>query len=707
MASLDAGRRLADRYVLEERLGDGGHAEVWCARDERTGSRVALKFLHLGACGIDEALPVLRHEARMARFLEHPGVLRIEEPVLDGHVAFLPMEYAVGGNAARLRGASWRRIVPVLIEVARVLEHAHSRGVVHRDIKPGNVLFDAEGHVRVADFGTSTETGSCDAPANGSPFSASPQQLGGEPACPADDVYGLGALAYELLTCYPPFYPHFDARRVQEQDPPRPVPALPAPVALLDLVQTMLARKVADRPPLAKVIEELQRCLEVAGLPEEGGIVVEAAGGRATRGEGAARGRQAVWWGLVAAGITGLGVLLMLPGPAPEVTPDAVAGEPRMPIAVADALVEDPPAGGTAVVGEADAAANPPPASVRQPSPSAVLTLEDELEAGQQALEELKPAEATAAFRRALVIDADNAEARKGLAAAVRLQERLVRLADGTRAEAAGDLDTARAIYQDLLAAQPDFAPARNALARIDERIRAAAFEQHVAAGAEALRTGDVAAAEAAYARAAMLRADDARVIEGRRRIAEIQHNRQNAADLATGTGLEAAERWEEAVAHYRAVLERDADLLFAQEGLLRSQRRLELDRELADYQARPERLLAPAVRQAAQRALARGSATDGLEAAPRLRAQLEWLRDYLAKLSEPVRVELISDNNTEVRVIQLGELGRFESRQLNLPPGQYTVIGQREGFRDVRLELTIAPGQRTAALAVRCTERI
>jgi hypothetical protein len=691
MASLDAGRRLADRYVLEERLGDGGHAEVWSALDERTGARLALKFLHLDACGLDEALPVLRHEARMARFLEHPGVLRAEEPVRDGDTVFLPMELATGGNASRLRGASWRRIVPVLIEVAQVLEHAHARGIVHRDIKPGNVLFDADGHVRVADFGTSTETGSCDAPANGSPFSASPQQLRGEAASPADDVYGLGALAYELLTRYPPFYPHFDARRVQEHDPPRPAPALPAPVALLDLVQAMLSRDAAARPPLERVVRELQRCLDEAGsLPEEGGLVVEASTAGHARGACSPRRKQALWWGLVAAGVAGLALLMVLPDPAPEVIADDLVR--AAPLSVADALVEEP----APAVQQADAAEAPP-----------IASLQDELRAGQQALRAFRPAEASAAFRRALANEPENAEARAGLAAAVRQQELLARLAEGTRAEAAGDLDQARGIYFSLISEQPGFTPARTALERVNARVAAANFEQQVAEGAEALRTGNVAAAEAAYARAAALRADDARVVEGQRRIAEIQVDRQNAADLATGTELEAAERWEDAVAHYRAVLARDAGLLFAQEGLARSERRLELDHELADYQARPDRLTAPAVRQAAQRALARGTATDTGVGSPRLRAQLDWLRGYLALLSEPVRVEFTSDNNTEVRVVQVGTLGRFETHELELPPGQYTVIGQREGYRDVRLELDIKPGQRQATLSVRCTEPI
>ena len=200
MARLETGQRIANRYVLLQRIGDGGHAAIWLARDPADDSLLALKFPHAETCDPDQALAVLRHEAFMAAALGDAGVLRTGEAMRDGDLVFLPMEYATGGDLKALRGASYLRIVPVLIEVAATLATAHARGFVHRDIKPGNVLFDARGAVRIADFGTTAASGSTGSLAPGSPFTASPQQLCGEPAQVADDIYGLGALAYELLS---------------------------------------------------------------------------------------------------------------------------------------------------------------------------------------------------------------------------------------------------------------------------------------------------------------------------------------------------------------------------------------------------------------------------------------------------------------------------------------------------------------------------
>src|SRR5690606_30449116 len=248
----------------------------------------------------------------------------------------------------------------------------------------------------------------------------------------------LGALAHELLTRYPPFYPHFDALQVQEQDPPRPVPAQPAPVELLDLVQAMLARDAAQRPTLDDAVGRLQHFLASTALPEEEGVTVvqAAAAAGAARAERAPRTSQMWWWGLLAAGAAGLGALLLLPGPTAEESRQAIE-QVVSPPSVADALVAEVPVGAAAGAdtaagrsgggSDADAAtqAQAAIAAADAADAPALPTLADELRAGRQALDALRPAEATAAFHRALAIEADNTTAREGLAAAVRQQELL------------------------------------------------------------------------------------------------------------------------------------------------------------------------------------------------------------------------------------------------------------------------------------------
>ncbi len=699
MATLETGRLLADRYLLQDRLGDGGHAEVWKASDARTGRTVALKFLHLGNAGADEALPVLRHEAQMARHIDHPGVLQFHEPEKDGPFAFLPMEFAAGGDASRLRGAPWQRVLPVLLQTARVLEHAHARGVVHRDLKARNVLFDTLGNVRVSDFGAAALTGSIEALATGSPFSASPQQLRDEPATPADDVYGLGALGYELLTRHPPFYPDFDARRVQEEEPAQPVPVHPAPQELLDLIQAMLAREAALRPALGAVIAAFERLLAAGGPARSDAVTLVSESTRTSRDDApsaAGAQRRPMLWvvGIAAASAVGIAVLLLLPQPAPPLpAATAVMSETEVPRRVADAVLPD-----------SQPAALPEPAPPAPPQPTEDK-LQAALRAGQAALAAMQPEQARAAFRHALALQPDQVQAREGLATADRLQAQLTGLANGARLEARGDLSGAADQLRLLLANDAAFAPARTALARVEQGLRERKLESLLTSGAELLRRGRIADASSAYQQAGEIDPDNARMREGLRRIAQVLASERNTADMSTGARLEDAEEWDQAVAHYREVLAREADLDFARDGFARSSSRAALDHELGDYLARPERLTAPAVQQAAERALARGEASAGN--APRLQQQLRQLRTQLAQLDVEVRVAITSDNNTHVSLVPLGDLGRFSSRELDLPPGHYTLTGRRDGFRDVRYEFEIAPGQRTAALSVQCTERI
>jgi eukaryotic-like serine/threonine-protein kinase len=250
--AVEEGLRIAGRYTLVAKLGSGGQGEVWRAVDAENREAVALKILLRRFSPGSDPWEVLQREYRVVRELDHPLILKTYPPICDGELAVLPMKLASGGDLRQLRGAPYVDVVPVLIELARALEYAHEQGVVHRDLKPANVLFDVMGRVQLADFGVAGRA-QPDAPVDQartgwSPSSASPQQLKGLPPAPADDLYGLGALAFELLTGTPPYFPDFDVRRVLHEPVPLVVPVHLAPRRLLGLIRSLLAKNPRHRP---------------------------------------------------------------------------------------------------------------------------------------------------------------------------------------------------------------------------------------------------------------------------------------------------------------------------------------------------------------------------------------------------------------------------------------------------------------------------
>ena len=255
------------RYTLIERIGTGGQGEVWRAHDESRGVDIALKVLAPAAARNPAAWEALEHEYNITTRLQHAGILQVQPPERIDAVMVLPMELAGGGDLRRLRGAAYLEIVPVLLEVAEALEYAHARGVVHRDLKPQNVLFDNRGRVKLADFGIAgllpaAAGGAAEMRGGHSPFTASPEQLRGEPPSAADDIYGLGALAYELLSGHPPYYPNFDLKRAQTQPVPELVTTRQIPPELGRIVMRMLAKRAADRPDsMRQVIDEIDGTL--------------------------------------------------------------------------------------------------------------------------------------------------------------------------------------------------------------------------------------------------------------------------------------------------------------------------------------------------------------------------------------------------------------------------------------------------------------
>src|SRR3954466_7617726 len=235
--------RLPERYRVTRRIASGGMATVYACEDQLLGRLVAVKVLAPAFATDEAALARFQREARaVARVSDHPHVVTIydvgepaptESPDGGESVgsAFIVMEYFAGGTVAdRLRSGDpvpRPTVLAWLEEAASALDHAHKAGIVHRDVKPANLLLDANGRLAVGDFGIARMATDVNVTSTGTVLGTaaylSPEQALGKPATPASDRYALAVAAYELLTGERPFraeHPAAQARAHVEAPPP-------------------------------------------------------------------------------------------------------------------------------------------------------------------------------------------------------------------------------------------------------------------------------------------------------------------------------------------------------------------------------------------------------------------------------------------------------------------------------------------------------
>jgi serine/threonine protein kinase len=266
-----AGVPEASRFELEEPLGSGGMSTVWRARDGTLDRSVAIKRLHAHLAADRGAAARFQQEARAAGSLSHPGVVAVYDAGEDEEGPFIIMEFVEGESLhdllEREGPLSPERATEVAVAVAEALHFGHERGVVHRDVKPSNVLLDADGRVRVADFGIARTLGgttplTADGAVMGTASYVAPEVAMGKAATPASDTYSLGVLLYEMLTGRPPFVgetPISVLLAHQKEEPVPPGRLAELPPGLEEVVLRALAKDPAERYQSAAAMAEALR----------------------------------------------------------------------------------------------------------------------------------------------------------------------------------------------------------------------------------------------------------------------------------------------------------------------------------------------------------------------------------------------------------------------------------------------------------------
>lgn len=254
---------IADRYTLEREIGRGGMGAVWLGRDELLGRAVAMKKIGMmpGPAGAGPDLERAEREARLAARLNHPHVVAVFDLVVDDDQQWLVMEYVEGvtlsGLVARDGALTPDEASPLVAQAADALAAAHAAGIVHRDVKPSNILVTPQGQVKLSDFGIAraeadaslTQTGLV----TGSPAYLAPEVASGQTATDSSDVWSLGATLFHALAGHPPYDVGNNLMgalyRIVHEEPPH----LTNAGWLAPLLAATMTRDPADRWTMAQV----------------------------------------------------------------------------------------------------------------------------------------------------------------------------------------------------------------------------------------------------------------------------------------------------------------------------------------------------------------------------------------------------------------------------------------------------------------------
>lgn len=282
------GATFGGRYQLENRIAVGGMGEVWAAKDLIMGREVAIKILKDEYLGDPGFLERFRAEARHAALVSDPGIANVFDYGEEDKSAYLVMELVPGEPLSQLiqedKQLAPDKVLDIVAQTAQALSAAHKVGLVHRDIKPGNLLITPEGVVKITDFGIARVADQVPLTATGQVMGTvqylSPEQASGHPASPSTDIYSLGIVAYEALTGKRPFTGESQVAiamaQINEVPPPLPTTI---PEVVRKLVMSCISKSPSERPSSASALAQAATALRsgdtakaIAAVPQLGSL---------------------------------------------------------------------------------------------------------------------------------------------------------------------------------------------------------------------------------------------------------------------------------------------------------------------------------------------------------------------------------------------------------------------------------------------------
>ena len=738
---------LGHRYQLIELLGKGGMSSVWLALDTKLNTRVALKFLSDELSTYETAIKRFKKEWMIASELVHPNIVRVYEYHDDvAPNPFYSMKYIDGDNISILSESNFTEALKPIGYIASALNYAHQKGISHGDLRSNNILIDVDGMPFLFDFGVAT---------------IHEEESDSSDVCHSD-IIALGILMYEILLGVPP-KPNEDiqnslktkigkklstliASMINSNQKERSIDTKEVMSLLLDagIRPGRVDIKIKNEPKLNDDIRA-----EIFNNENQFGSNVVSEQLLSKNEEGIDP--KTFYISLVFILTLFFSVVFLLPSAVDEktITTDQNSQEPQEEIENNDEIekemllqkkIADENLNSLIIEFESlknqgvskwggqifervkdnfnigdehylkgsyiSASKHYQMAFTEAQKLSSTVDdqLNSSLISAETAMESNNFNEAIYFYDIASSIKPNNVEYKKQYQRALNLEDVILLYRKALELNKDNDFMSAKDLIMQSLNLDPEYEPSLTLLNQIQINITREQFENRMTEGFSALKKIDFLSARALFMDAKNLLPKSIELIDAFRQLDQAEKDFFISNLKEQIEDFEKNEQWELAIEGYEKILEKDSDIEFAKEGLLEVSKRSELTRKIQEYIDSYNALNDPEIMEKAAKLLIEASL---FEKKPRLNAQIQELRRLLKRANTPIEILLVSDNYTNVKILKVGALNLFEIRNIKLRPGNYVAVGIRTGFRDVRVEFTVAPEINMKPIKVICEEII